>query len=214
LVSKQYEKGSQMPVKKIEKELILEKCWEVLHRQGYYHTSIGDLALEVGLAKAGLLHHFGSKEGLMSAVLDYAITRYTEYVLSVAREDLPLEQRLEKMLRRQNRLARIENRGCFFGNTILETSQQDIFSAKISLFFTCWMDTFSQMLCEKLSSADAYQLAYLTLLEYQGAVVLYKLSKDENHLQQFVQRSLNRLKEKDNEKLNNERSLPADGGLV
>ena len=58
-----------MPTQKIERTELLHRCWEVLHRQGFHHTSINDLAQAGGLGKAGLLHHFGSKEGLMQAVL-------------------------------------------------------------------------------------------------------------------------------------------------
>lgn len=183
-----------MPVTKISKEAILEKCWHVLHRNGYYHTSLGALAAEVGLGKAGLLHHFGSKEGLMRAVLDFAAQRYETYVLAVAEEGLPLEQRLEKILRRQNRLATIEDRGCFFGNTIVETSQEGLFNDQVSRFITLWQQTLRRLLLEVLTPKQAEELAYLTLVEYQGAVTLYKISRDKSHLESYVHRALDRLK--------------------
>ncbi len=184
-----------MPKTKITKEELLEKCWYFLHRNGYYHTSLRDLAEEVGLGKAGLLHHFGSKEGLMHAVLEFAIVRYHDYVLSVAKEDLPLEQRLEKMLRRQNRLAKIDGRGCFFGNLIAETSQQKIFNENITEFINSWRLTLHQVLSEKLPDKQAEEMAYLTIVEHQGAVILYKLSVDESHLEQFVHRTLKRFQQ-------------------
>lgn len=183
-----------MPIVKLSKEEILEKCWYVLHRDGYYHTSLSKLAEEVGLGKAGLLHHFGSKEELMRAVLDFAAMRYHDYVLSVAEEPLPLEQRFEKMLRRQNRLAKIEGRGCFFGNTVAETSQEKTFNDQIQTFFTRWQQSLTRILSEVLSEEQASEMAYLTLVEYQGGVILYKFSRDESHLEQFVLRSLDRLK--------------------
>ena len=183
-----------MPVTKISKEDILEKCWYVLHRNGYHHTSLGTLATEVGLGKAGLLHHFGSKEGLMRAVLDFAAQRYKAYVLAVAEEELSLEQRLEKMLRRQNRLAKIEDRGCFFGNTIVETSQEGLFNKQVSDFITLWQQTLRRLFLEELTSEQAEELSYLTLVEYQGAVTLYKISRDPSHLERYVHRAVDRLK--------------------
>lgn len=176
------------------KEEILEKCWFVLHRNGYYHTSISDLAREVGLGKAGLLHHFQSKEGLMRAVMDFAEKRYQAYVLDVAGEDLPIEQRLEKMLRRQNRLAKIDGRGCFFGNTVVETSQEGTFNEQITQFFTRWRETLQRLLSEVMPADAAAECAYLILIEYQGAVTLYKLSRDAAHLEGMVHRALDRLK--------------------
>ncbi len=183
-----------MPRTKVTKEAILEKCWYVLHRQGYYQTGLSTLAREVGLGKAGLLHHFGSKEGLMRAVMIFAAGRYASYVLAVAKEDLPLEQRLEKMLRRQNRLAKIEGRGCFFGNTVAETSQEGLFNEQIHYFFSAWEQTMTRVYAEVMKEQTARETAYLTLVEYQGAVVLYKLTRDETHLEQFVGRAIERLK--------------------
>ena len=182
-----------MPKTKISKEEILNKCWHILHKNGYYHTSLNTLAKEVGLGKAGLLHHFSSKERLMKAVLQYAADTYESYVLSVAKEDLPIEQRLEKMLRRENRLAKIEGRGCFFGNTVVETSQQRVFNEQLQEFFELWKEALETLFQEVMSKEDAVKLAYLILIEYQGSVVLYKLSQEEEHLEKFVQRSLERL---------------------
>ena len=183
-----------MPITKISRENILEKCWHALHRQGYYHTSLSQLAQEVGLGKAGLLHHFGSKENLMRAVLDFAVQRYQAYVLAVAKEPLPIEQRLEKMLRRQNRLAKIEERGCFFGNTITETSQEGLFTEQVYQFMMRWQQTLRRLFAEVLTEKQAEEVAYLTMVEYQGAVILYKLSQNQSHLERNVHRALDRLK--------------------
>lgn len=38
--------------------------------RGYYGTSLQKIANSVGMTKAGVLHHVGSKEGLLEAVLD------------------------------------------------------------------------------------------------------------------------------------------------
>jgi len=100
-----------MPKQKVSKDDILLTCWQVFHKHGYNGTSLQKVADAVGLGKAGLLHHFGSKEGLMRAVLGYARTAYKTYVLDVAKEDRPLEERMLKMLRRQAKLASIEQRG-------------------------------------------------------------------------------------------------------
>ena len=89
-----------MPVKKIEKRELLQRCWEVFHRHGYHGTSVSMLAEATGLGKSGLMHHHLSKESLMRAVVEYAQESMREIVFSVAKEDLPPEQRLEKLLRR------------------------------------------------------------------------------------------------------------------
>lgn len=51
------------------RELILETALEVIGRRGYGATSLRDIAGEVGMTQAGMLHHFGTKENLLVEVL-------------------------------------------------------------------------------------------------------------------------------------------------
>lgn len=179
-----------MPVLKIQKEEILQRCWAVLHREGYHSASISMLAEATGLGKAGLLHHFGSKEHLMQAVLGYALEQFRTYVLSVAQEDLPPEQRLEKLLRRQNRLAKTERGGCFFANTALETGRDGIFNNFVETAFSEWQTAVSGLLAHAMPAAEAKTAAYRLLLEYEGAVTFYKFSGDTAHLEGVVHRAV------------------------
>jgi AcrR family transcriptional regulator len=48
---------------------ILDRAAELFARRGFAKTSVQDVADAVGLSKAGLLHHFPSKEALHAAVL-------------------------------------------------------------------------------------------------------------------------------------------------
>ncbi len=177
---------SCMPVKKIDKSEILQRCWEVLNRDGYHAASISVLAEATGLGKPGLLYHFGSKEQLMQAVLEFASQKFRDYVLSVATEDLPPEQRLEKLLRRQNRLAKIDRQGCFFANTALETGRDGPFNAFLVKIFAEWESAVGAIYMEQLPENEAKKAAYRLLLEYEGAVIFYKLTSDTQHLENIV----------------------------
>ncbi|MGY1746336.1 TetR/AcrR family transcriptional regulator [Blastococcus sp. SYSU D00695] len=53
-------------------EGILDHAAGLFARRGYTKTSVQDVAAAVGLSKAGLLHHFPSKEALHAAVLALA----------------------------------------------------------------------------------------------------------------------------------------------
>jgi AcrR family transcriptional regulator len=178
-----------MPVTKIDKQDLLRTCWEVFHRHGYYGTSMSMLAEATGLGKSGLLHHYPSKEALMRAVLEFSKQEFERYVLSVVAEPLPVEQRLEKLLRRQCRLAKIDRRGCFFANTALETGRDEHFKPVIESAFEAWQNAIAQLLVMGGHDDDADDRAYRLLLEYQGAVTFYKFSGDEGHLENFVIRT-------------------------
>lgn len=49
---------------------ILDEAIQIIGEQGYRGSSINDLAKRCGLTTAGLLHHFGSKDGLLIALLE------------------------------------------------------------------------------------------------------------------------------------------------
>jgi AcrR family transcriptional regulator len=55
-------------------EGILDRAAALFARRGYAKTSVQDVADAVGLSKAGLLHHFPSKDALHAAVLAQADT--------------------------------------------------------------------------------------------------------------------------------------------
>jgi AcrR family transcriptional regulator len=53
-------------------EGILDQAAALFARRGFAKTSVQDVADAVGLSKAGLLHHFPSKDALYAAVLGHA----------------------------------------------------------------------------------------------------------------------------------------------
>jgi AcrR family transcriptional regulator len=69
-------------------EGILDRAAALFARRGFAKTSVQDVADAVGLSKAGLLHHFPSKDALHEAVLAQADTLGTRVLDQVG--DLPL----------------------------------------------------------------------------------------------------------------------------
>ncbi|MCE7796001.1 TetR/AcrR family transcriptional regulator [Sphingobium sufflavum] len=56
--------------KDLRREAILTEAIRALSEKGYHGFSINELARRCGLTTAGILHHFGSKQGLLIALLD------------------------------------------------------------------------------------------------------------------------------------------------
>ncbi len=180
-----------MPVQKIDKTDFLVKCWEVFHRNGYHNTSMQDLATATGLQKAGLYHHYPTKHLLMERVVAFAFDHFRLYVLAVAQDDsLPVEQRFEKMLRRQRRLALYERKGCFFANLALETGRDEVFNKVLIQSLDEWAEALSSLYAHALSPEDAMDEARRVIMEYEGAVVFFKLTGDDKYLESFVQRAV------------------------
>jgi TetR/AcrR family transcriptional repressor of nem operon len=187
---KKLNKIGKMPVQKIEKADFLLRCWEVFNRKGYHNTSMQDLAKATGLQKAGLYHHYPTKQLLMDSVLDFAMQHFRSYVLAVAKDtSLPVEQRFEKMLRRQRRLAMLQRQGCFFANIALETGRDEIFNKMLLLAMEEWTVSLSSLYADRFEETDAVMEARRVIMEYEGAVVFYKISGNPQYLEDFVTRA-------------------------
>jgi AcrR family transcriptional regulator len=57
---------------------IVDATIRVLARQGYAHTSLMDIANEVGMSKGAVHYHFPTKEALISQVLETAVEAVAE----------------------------------------------------------------------------------------------------------------------------------------
>lgn len=66
-------------------EQILDRAAGLFARHGFAHTSLKDLADAVGLSKAGLLHHFPSKEALFEAAMEMGRTQVQHVLDQVSR---------------------------------------------------------------------------------------------------------------------------------
>jgi TetR/AcrR family transcriptional repressor of nem operon len=182
-----------MPVTKTTPEAILRSSWSLFHEYGYKNTSLQQLADAAGLGKAGLLHHFKSKEGLMLAVIEYASEWYRTRVLSIAKGEGEVGERLETMLRRQFELVQLnDGGGCFFANMILETGG-GVFAKGLSRFHTDWSAAITDLLSERFTPAEAEERAYRIFVDYEGSVMLFKLYGDTSHLERLISRSVSGL---------------------
>jgi AcrR family transcriptional regulator len=61
---------------------ILETAARLFCEKGFDKASMGDIADAMGLTKAGLYHHIGSKEELLFEIMSYGMDLFEEKVLS------------------------------------------------------------------------------------------------------------------------------------
>jgi AcrR family transcriptional regulator len=62
---------------------ILEAAVDLFGEHGYRGAGLQALAKKVGISTAGILHHFGTKEGLLQALIDYRFEREADNYLPV-----------------------------------------------------------------------------------------------------------------------------------
>ena len=80
-------------------EEIYRTAAQLMVRQGYGGTSIGDIAKAVGMTKAGLYHHISSKQDMLFQILQHAMEGLARVVIEPTKAILDPEERLREMIR-------------------------------------------------------------------------------------------------------------------
>ena len=184
-----------MPLQKTTREEIIKSSVRVLRRKGYYRTSMNDLAKEVGLTKGVFYHHFSNKEDVMRVSLQATTNWFEKNVFSIAfLDNLSNREKLVKMADVIFAAFTDHPGGCFFTNTILETTHvEDTFLKEITLFFTLWEKALTNIFKEKHSASEIGDVVQKIIADIEGSLILVQLHKDTSYLRKALQRSIKEL---------------------
>src|SRR5437763_7227834 len=78
---------------------------QIFRDRGYDATSVSDVARALGMTKAGLYHHFDSKEALLFEIVMYGLERVRDEVIIPVRAVKDPEERLRQLIVRHARIA-------------------------------------------------------------------------------------------------------------
>ena len=184
-----------MPVQKITREEILLKAQGVFRKQGYYHTSMNELAEACSLQKGSFYHYFPSKEFLMKEILESVQSYLKNDVFSIAYEDsLTPSERLNKMLMKLGQFLLSQEGGCFVGNMTLETALHVPEYAEILRgIFDDWIQAMQHLFTTKYPTDTAFRMAQQTVMEFEGAVMLTQIYKNQQLLLDVYTRTIAKL---------------------
>lgn len=160
------------------RERIVDRAFHLAARRGFDGVSIGALAEETGLSKSGLFAHFGSKEELQVAVLDYAAARFSERVFLPAFRVARGLPRLERLFELWLHWADDVEGGCLFYQAVpelddLEGRARNALAEQQQQFFDALAHAVSLAIDEKHFRADVdpRQFAF----ELEGIVLAHRL---------------------------------------
>jgi AcrR family transcriptional regulator len=166
---------------------ILEVAADIASAEGLEGLSIGRLAAELKMSKTGIFSHFGSKEELQIATVDFAKEVFLERVVKPALASPPGLKRLRTMLSSwlnyvgQN----VFRGGCFFAAASLEfDSRPGRVRNDVAALTSAWMNGLRDEISRaKAQSAitpqtNAAQLAFELHAFVQEANWAYKLFGD------------------------------------
>jgi AcrR family transcriptional regulator len=103
------------------RDRIIDRSVAIASVDGLEGLTIGRLATDLGMSKAGVLGHFGTKEALQLAALDAASTIFGRLVWEPAADAAPGLTRLTAVLEAWNRYLETE-RGTFPGGCLFTTA--------------------------------------------------------------------------------------------
>jgi len=83
----------------ISRDQILVSAAQVFRQKGYHGASMADIAEAVGLQKATLYHHFGSKQEILAELLDRALDIVTENMTKALERGGSPEEKLKVAMR-------------------------------------------------------------------------------------------------------------------
>jgi len=174
-----------MGLKKTSREEILQHSIKIFKINGYYNTSMANIAGACGLIKGSIYHHFKSKEEIGLESLKYIHKYFEDNIYKIAyQDDLNQKIRIQKFIQKIDDYFLNSEGGCLLGNLALEISNENaLFKDEIRKYFTNWEKALEHILacCYEQDKAIALSKKYVALT--QGEIMMMTLyDSSENYL--------------------------------
>ncbi|MCF7363708.1 MULTISPECIES: TetR/AcrR family transcriptional regulator [Vibrio] len=165
----------------------LVQAMELFWQKGYANTAISDLIDSLQINRFSLYNSFGDKQNLYYEALEKYLSSVSIPTLSsLENQDASLEE-LEQFLKQFAEIQRLNNRGCFMQNALVEhAGTDDTVLQKGHFLFDHLIEIISRAISNaqrqsKLrASHDPRALAQLVLTQMQGMRVLGKAKRNED----------------------------------
>lgn len=170
--------------RKIERDVALERAFEVFWQHGYRGTSMEMLTAEIGVEKPSIYATFGNKHALFLAALRHYRTWLMDFVEQTLKKAPSPRAGIERIVTAlMMPRVRSGRPGCFAANTALELSDEDdLVKAEVDTAFA----TIIKRLADEIRTAQAqgevrkdvpaHMLAKLLMCTIEGVRVLEKTS--------------------------------------
>jgi TetR/AcrR family transcriptional regulator, transcriptional repressor for nem operon len=168
---------------------IIRKAAPIFNLRGYDGAALSDLMKATGLEKGGIYRHFDSKEALAAEAFDYAWRE----ALKARIHDLDgvsnTVDRLKKMVANFVERRGIIPGGCPLLNTAVDTDDgNSVLRERARKALRGWQSYLISMIHAGIKAreirprVDAKKLATLIISSLEGAIMLYRLERNEEAL--------------------------------
>ncbi|NNM60247.1 MAG: helix-turn-helix transcriptional regulator [Legionellales bacterium] len=176
--------------KKIDKIDFIMRAAELINIRGYHFSSIDDIAKTCGLSKASVYNYIDSKQQLAVLILTYFHELVHEGIFKpVVTSGLPAEQKLVQLSQKLGAFYAARPGGCLMGNMALELiDNQPQCVQSVKRFFDEWINTLTRILAERLNFETAQRIAEDMTAQFQGALMLGRVYKNDKILERVLER--------------------------
>ena len=168
---------------------IIRKAAPIFNQKGYDGAALSDLMRATGLEKGGIYRHFASKEELAAEAFDYAWRETLEARIhdldSIANSVDRLKQLVVNFVERRG----IIPGGCPLLNTAIDTDDgNSVLRERARSALGGWRDYVVSIIRTGIRAreirprTDAKKLATLIISSLEGAIMVYRLERDEEPL--------------------------------
>ena len=165
---------------------IIRKAAPIFNQKGYDGAALSDLMRATGLEKGGIYRHFASKEELAVAAFDYA-WRETLDARIHDLDTIPNSvDRVRQLIANFVERRGIIPGGCPLLNTAIDTDDgNSVLRERARKALAGWRDYLVQIIRagvkarEIRAGTDAKKLATLIISSLEGAIMVYRLERDE-----------------------------------
>lgn len=183
---------------------IIRKAAPIFNQKGYDGAALSDLMRATGLEKGGIYRHFASKEELAAQAFDYAwqqtLNTRIHDLDSISNSVDRLKQLLANFVERRG----IVPGGCPLLNTAIDTDDgNSVLRERARSALRGWRDYLVSIVRAGIRAreirrgTDAKKLATLIISSLEGAVMVYRLERDEEalramraHLESYLEREV------------------------
>lgn len=166
-----------MGISKSSKEEILQNAIALFKLNGYYNTTIANIAEHCGLIKGSIYHHFKSKEAIGLEALHSIHAYFNREIFAIAYvRELSSTAKMKRMVEKTDSYFLHSDGGCLLGNLALEVAATNaVFKEAIKAYFYDWEMALEAILVEHYTKSEASELAKEYVALTQGAVMMMNL---------------------------------------
>lgn len=171
------------------KQNILEQAGALFYAQGFNNTGMEKITEVCGIKKPALYYHFGSKNALGLAYLEYRAEMLFGMLEGLLKRAKSFDQYLSSWA---NALIILARRGEFFGCPFtafaseLNSEERAYFETKLRGVEKEWLAVQEKAFLKYYGESKAAKnIAAKILIAHTGCVMLYRASRDAKHLKQL-----------------------------